>query len=256
MIEKLFSNHYKTLRLRLRKEGYAVNLLNFDNIPDTLFSSGKPRHTNTNKANSQRCSFFMCTHASKFHLASSRLIRWKKHERERIFSTQHPCFDATGYHFDDQFPRPYTTDVLDYTQYFIRQPESAKALRPLDNIQEDISFYGKEFSDALNDLYTDKVNNFKLTHIIHFEKDGLIGALFAYNDGVTKTPETVSDSNVSRVNALIHFDINESLTATRIIQYYAPNQVLFVKPNQKRFWLASIAYRDADSVFADILNTR
>ena len=148
------------------------------------------------------------------------------------------------------------TDVLDYTQYFIRQPESAKALRPLDNIQEDISFYGKEFSDALNDLYTDKVNNFKLTHIIHFEKDGLIGALFAYNDGVPKTPETVSDSNASRVNALIHFDINESLTATRIIQYYAPNQVLFVKPNQKRFWLASIAYRDADSVFADILNTR
>ena len=61
---------------------------------------------------------------------------------------------------------------------------------------------------------------------------------------------------MTQIDGLINFDINESLTATRIIQYYAANKVLFVKPNQKRYWLASIAYRDADSVFADILNNR
>jgi hypothetical protein len=147
-------------------------------------------------------------------------------------------------------------DVLKLTQYFIRRPETAEVLKPLKGIKEEISFYGNEFSNALNKLYADDVNTFKLTDIIQFEKENMIGALFSYNERKNMTPQFRTEKEVTQIDGLINFDINDSLTATRIIQYYAPNKVLFVKPNQKRYWLASIAYRDADNVFADILNNQ
>lgn len=145
-------------------------------------------------------------------------------------------------------------DVLNYTQYFIRRPETAEALNPLKDINKEILFFGQEFSNAINDLYSDKNNSFKMTDIIYFEKEQLIGVLFSYDERENVAPQIESEKNITRIDGLMKFDINESLTATRIIQYYTPNKVLFVKPNQKRYWLASVAYRDADSVFADILN--
>jgi hypothetical protein len=147
-------------------------------------------------------------------------------------------------------------DVLKYTQYFIRRPETAEALKPLKDIKEEISFYGNEFSNAINKLYADDVNSFKLVDTIQFEKENLIGALFSYDERKNIVSRFRTEKEVTQIDGLINFDINDSLTATRIIQYYVPNKVLFVKPNQKRYWLSSIAYRDADSVFADILNNQ
>lgn len=147
-------------------------------------------------------------------------------------------------------------DVLKYTQYFIRRPESADALHKLKDIVSEVAFYGQEFSNSINELYAERNNSFKLTNIIHFEKENLIGALFSYDNQNNVKPQIITETEVSQIDSLVNFNINESLTATRIILYYAPNTVLFVKPNQKRYWLASIAYRDADMVFADILNNK
>lgn len=147
-------------------------------------------------------------------------------------------------------------DVLKDIQYFIRRPETAKVLNPLKDIKKEIESYGQEFSNTINELYADGNNSFKLTDIILFEKENLIGTLFSYDDQDKVEPNIITENEITQIGSLINFDINESLTATRIIQYYAPNIVLFVKPNQKRYWLASIAYRDADSVFADILNSK
>lgn len=147
-------------------------------------------------------------------------------------------------------------DVLEFTQYFIRTPDKSLAIKHLNNIKAEVGFYGNEFSYAINELYADGGNSFKLTDIIQFEKEGLIGALFSYDKRKDIVVNLREESEISGLDGLVNFDINESLTATRIIQYYAANKVLFVKPNQKRYWLASIAYRDADSVFADILNNQ
>lgn len=147
-------------------------------------------------------------------------------------------------------------DILEYNQDFLRHGEESFVLNPLLDVKKEISFYGNEFSRVINDLYADTTNSFKLTDIIKFEKEELIGALFSYDDRKDISPQMRIESELTQIDGLVNFDINESLTAMRIIQYYAPNKVLFVKPNQKRYWLASIAYRDADSVFADILNNQ
>lgn len=144
-------------------------------------------------------------------------------------------------------------DVNIYMQDFMRHGEKSLITKPLNNIRIDIESYGKEFSKTINSLYASGSNLFQLAKIIKLDDEKFIGVLFTYD---TKNIESIEivDFNSDIENGLFEFNISESLATTRIVQYYSPNQVLFVKPNQKRYWLSSIAYRDADSVFIDILS--
>lgn len=109
-----FSRDYARLRKQMRQTGKSIALSSFDNIPDTLFPSGKPEHTNTNKANSQRCTILTVFTDKKPIILSTRIHRWAKAEREFLLST-HPRYeDVTNYDFDDQFPRPEHHFILQY----------------------------------------------------------------------------------------------------------------------------------------------
>ncbi len=109
-----FSRDYKLLRKIVFEYNRAITISHFDNIPDTLFKSGKPEHTNSNKANSQRCSILTVRPAKKLSIFSTQLQRWSKHDRERILS-QSPIYkDVTSYSFDDQIPRPENDVIIQY----------------------------------------------------------------------------------------------------------------------------------------------
>ncbi len=109
-----FSRDYASLRQLLTREAREVTLANFDNIPDTLFKAGKPEHTNTNKANSQRCSILSVLPATTPSLFSTKLHRWSKHDRDQFLSRSPVYVDVTKYDFDDQFPRPDCQLIVDY----------------------------------------------------------------------------------------------------------------------------------------------
>ena len=109
-----FSRDYRTLRRDLRDTQCKISLSHFDNIPDTLFKAGKPRHINTNKANSQRCSILTVIPSNSLRIHSTELQRWSKKEREAVLSRSPRYFDVTDYAFDDQTPRPKNECILGY----------------------------------------------------------------------------------------------------------------------------------------------
>ena len=109
-----FSRDYRTLRRDLRDTQCKISLSHFDNIPDTLFKAGKPRHINTNKANSQRCSILTVIPSNSLRIHSTELQRWSKKEREAVLSRSPRYFDVTDYAFDDQTPRPKNEWILGY----------------------------------------------------------------------------------------------------------------------------------------------
>lgn len=108
-----FSRDYKSIRHRIRSSGKIHYFFNFDNIPDSLFKSGKARHINTNKANSQRCTVFTATDRAGSQLFSSGLIRWPKGQREVVLGQIPTYFDCKNYHLDDQIPRPASSEIVD-----------------------------------------------------------------------------------------------------------------------------------------------
>lgn len=109
-----FSRDYSRLRDKLLDEPREIYLSHFDNIPDTLFKAGKPEHTNTNKANSQRCSILTVRASEKTRVFSTPLHRWVKKDRAHLLSRAPTYHDVTAYKFNSQIPRPETKDILAY----------------------------------------------------------------------------------------------------------------------------------------------
>jgi hypothetical protein len=142
-------------------------------------------------------------------------------------------------------------DVNIYMDDFHRHGETAKILKPV-NKNNDLKKYGLEYSNVLNQLYADNGKTFKLSDIVRFNDDKFIGAVFTYDNVDVKEPKILKTDYSEEIEELSQFKVNEHFSSTRIIRYYSKNKVLFVKPNQMRYWLPSIAYRDADKTFADI----
>lgn len=142
-------------------------------------------------------------------------------------------------------------DVNIYMDDFHRHGETAKILKPVSK-NNDVKKYGIEYSNVLNQLYADNGKTFKLSDIVRFNDDKFIGAVFTYDAVDIKEPRILKTDYSEEIEGLSQFKVSEHFSSTRIIRYYSKNKVLFVKPNQVRYWLPSIAYRDADKTFADI----
>jgi hypothetical protein len=142
-------------------------------------------------------------------------------------------------------------DVNNYTQDFHRRGENSVVLHPVKN-NSVVKDYGVEFSKILNQLYADNGNIFKLSDIVRFNDDKFIGVVFTYDNVDIKEPTILKTDYSGEIEGLSQFKVSEHFSSTRIIRYYSKNKALFVKPNQMRYWLSSIAYRDADKTFADI----
>lgn len=145
------------------------------------------------------------------------------------------------------------SDVNTYMQDFIRHGENSKAVNQITN--NDFVFilskYGKEFSRILNLVYEEKDKRFRLSNVINLG-NSLIATIFKY-DTKTQDPVFHSDNSKLKMKELTEFEISKQLTVKRIIKLYPQkNTIVFIKPNQYRYWLSISAYRDADKCFYDL----
>ena len=144
-------------------------------------------------------------------------------------------------------------DVLNYTQYFLRNGEGSKSVRRIPSIElvSIIENYGKEFSETLNSIYSQNKQEFRLSYIIPLYGESYICTVFKYDE---KKENAIYCENIksSNIENIIINQISSSLTATRIIKVYEENSIIFIKPNQYRYWLSHIAYRDADKCVVDL----
>jgi hypothetical protein len=109
-----FSRDYAELRVLIRQSKVGISASNYDNIPDCLFKSGKPESTNTNRANSQRCTILNLGGSDRMRREATALLRWTARERSCVLKQTPPFCDWGEWEFDGQFPRPENTRVLDY----------------------------------------------------------------------------------------------------------------------------------------------
>jgi methylase of polypeptide subunit release factors len=143
-------------------------------------------------------------------------------------------------------------DVLNYFQDFLRRGENSKAVQPIkdEDFKRIITNYGTEFSKILNLMYETSERRFRLSNVLTL-KNSLIAAVFRY-DGESSKAVFSSDLSDLNIETLTENRISSELSVNRIIKMYPQKDtVVFVKPNQYRYWLSLIAYRDADSCFAD-----
>jgi methylase of polypeptide subunit release factors len=146
-------------------------------------------------------------------------------------------------------------DSLQFQQDFFIHGEKSKALQQIrqNKITSVISNYGIEFSKALNTIYEDNKRKFRLSDVVQLE-NSLIATVFKY-DSENIEPKFSKDLSELNIDGLTNNQISAHLSVNRIIKLYPQKDtIVFVKPNQYRYWLSLIAYRDADKCFSDFTN--
>lgn len=148
------------------------------------------------------------------------------------------------------------SDINNVMQLFLRNGENSKAVSPIrgyKNIKTIIGNYGSEFSKALNTIYEEKNRKFRLSDVIQLE-NSLIATVFKY-DSENVEPKFSKDLSELNIDGLTTNEISAHLSVNRIIKLYPQKDtIVFVKPNQYRYWLSLTAYRDADKCFSDFSN--
>ena len=137
-------------------------------------------------------------------------------------------------------------DVSDYYSDFRKQGEKSDILNPVN--EQDLKGFGVTYCKILNSIY----DNFKPLNPI-------VGKEFiAYPFILGKKPEMEIPQTLSgiekKLKKLIANQVSYNLWVKRIIKVYHKNVIILYKPNQKRYWLRSIAIRDADETFIDLYN--
>jgi len=135
-------------------------------------------------------------------------------------------------------------DIGNYLVDFRTGGEKAAVLTKTD--KTDLSNFGEMYCNILNPVY-------KQFHPLQpISMGSFICYPFCYGDApqIELPDET---QIVSFLEELLHKQHSSRLFVHRILRLYDHNVVFMVKPNQKRYWLRSIALRDADETLIDLL---
>jgi len=144
----------------------------------------------------------------------------------------------------DSIEKILLDDILQYYSDFRKEGEKSKVLNI--SSDKDLKNFGEIFCKILNSIY----DNFKpLTPIV--DNEFIAYPFILGNRPEIEIPNTIKGIE-DKLKSLIDNQISYNLWAKRIIKVYHKNVILLYKPNQKRYWLRSIAVRDADETFNDL----
>lgn len=173
---------------------------------------------------------------------------------------------ATSLYDEDILNIPYPEDIKDVKlseaeeiilndsmTYFLYS--DSKSILEGRMSEDEIYKYTDVFCKTLNSIYQ-KEKSFQLFKIIdagkfyaiHFEYvSEKLNPKFENTDDIEKYIESAIPSRKENV---------DNIHIQRIIKVYGQDSIILAKPKQLRYWLPSIALRDADETFADYFKSR
>lgn len=135
-------------------------------------------------------------------------------------------------------------DVLDYMLDFRRKGENSVAEKSVSDQQ--LKQFSEIYCKVLNSVYKE----FK-----PYEPQK-IGSFICYPFYYRDKPQIIEDSMdefEAALHELIQKKYNTNSRIVRILRMYENNTIYLIKPKQTRYWLRSVAIRDADETFADLV---
>ena len=134
-------------------------------------------------------------------------------------------------------------DALAHVADFKRKGDEAAVRRsPSD---EELAQFGDFFCQVLGSVYT------SLRAAPPVRMEGGICYPFYFGDAPSE-PIDAGQAGALKVADLLDVNVSPSLRSQRILRFFHGNMLLFLKPAQLRYWLRSIAVRDADEIFVEL----
>lgn len=135
-------------------------------------------------------------------------------------------------------------DLIDFQRDLIRLGDKSHALKST----------GHSAMPAFNETILASINRFYSDNplIAHPYRSwpGIICQPYSF--GPVEIDWSDSERLLGRLDALIQDQRGETISVTRIARIYDDNLLFLIKPDRLRFWMRSIALRDADEMLADL----
>jgi N-6 DNA Methylase len=135
-------------------------------------------------------------------------------------------------------------DLVRYGRDFVRKGSDSDAMKLDGGVG--LSAYAEILASQISIVYPNK----SLIALPPQRWPGIICQPFVFGAG--RVDWTGVDELRGRLNSLLCEQRSSSITVTRIARLYDQNFVFLLKPDRLRYWLRSVALRDADDVLADL----
>lgn len=136
-------------------------------------------------------------------------------------------------------------DVVDYYRDLIRLGEDSTALKT-SAVDNHLPAFCGVFEQQINSIY----KNNPLRRLQSYTWPGVICQPFVFGSGEVEWDG--AEDLKGRLETLLMEQRNTSLRVTRICRIYDRNFVFLLKPDRLRYWMRSIALRDADETLVDL----
>lgn len=140
-------------------------------------------------------------------------------------------------------------DVAQYQLDILGNGEKATVNKKFAN-KENIKHFSDVYCNLLNIIYTDENKKYRFAKLI--EGNSFYACEYIYDNKNRKLEIEKTNNNIN--NLLYTSNPTNSTKYSRIMRIYSENKICIIKPKQLRYWLESIALRDADDTFSEILN--
>lgn len=174
---------------------------------------------------------------------------------------------ATSLYDEDILSIPYPDNIVDVK---LSKPDKilikdsfkwflsvdAQSLFKISTNKNNIIEFSKIFSQTLNSVYQLNNKSFRLFKILDAGK--YYALHFEYTNEVLEPEQEQIDNLEEYIREIIPMEkgIGKSSHTQRILKVYGKDRLIIAKPKQLRYWIPSIALRDADETFADYIKAR
>jgi hypothetical protein len=150
----------------------------------------------------------------------------------------------------NEIEKIWRDDVLTYYIHQAKSPDSNLLNNTLENSEQQIKEYGDIFCKVMDSSY--KLNDtFRFKQGETIETPSYIATSFHYTD--EEIPFSFKQSDEKEFTEYFDKQTGHNQKITRILRYIQDDSIWLIKPRLLRYWLKSIADRDAIDCINDIL---
>lgn len=151
-----------------------------------------------------------------------------------------------------KFDEIIVKDTLEYGLEFLGKDTNVKVLK--ESTERELISFGEIFCKVLNSLFQTETKKYAQKSI--YQTESFICSIFEYgnkNNTVSKSLKTEIEIE-NHIAELVYNKIGTSYRINRVVKIYDGDLIYLIKPKELRYWLQSIALRDADETIVDLYN--
>ncbi|MBM7045526.1 class I SAM-dependent DNA methyltransferase [Rhizobium lusitanum] len=136
-------------------------------------------------------------------------------------------------------------DIVDYQSDLVRLGDDSAALKK--TAEKALDDFANVYCSQINVVYGQDA----LVPLTAYVWPGVVCQPFSFGGGAS-VDWSGAEKLRGRVDRLLKEQRGSSINVTRIARIYDDRFIFFIKPNRLRYWLRSVALRDADETLSDL----